>query len=119
MLQAAVAKKRSSEAANNPGRWNKWFNNQQPTGDQAESQAKIQELQEQNASQAELIKKLRSEIVRIQSNHKEESYTTQQQILQVQREMEAVELANTNLVKQLELARKLEHFAAQDLMTTL
>mmetsp|Transcript_18466 Transcript_18466/g.45767 ORF Transcript_18466/g.45767 Transcript_18466/m.45767 type:complete len:995 (-) Transcript_18466:2335-5319(-) len=117
MLQAAVAKKRSSAAANNPVRWNQWFN--KPNGDQAEFQAKIQELQEQNNSQAELVKKLKSEIVRIQSSHKEETYNKQQKIIQVQREMEAVELSNTNLVKQLELARKLEHFAAQDLTTTL
>ncbi|CAJ1942364.1 unnamed protein product [Cylindrotheca closterium] len=118
MLQAAVAKKRSSAAVNNHGRWNQWFN-KQATGDEAEFQAKVQELQEQNNSQTQLIKKLRSEIVRIQSNHKEENYTKQQQIIQVQREMEAIELQNTNLMKQLELARKLEHFAAQDLTTTL
>ncbi|KAL3932922.1 MAG: hypothetical protein SGBAC_010622 [Bacillariaceae sp.] len=117
MLQAAVAKKRSSAAANNPGRWNRWLG--KPAGDEAEAQAKNQELQEQNNTQSQLINKLKSEMVRIQSSHKEETYNKQQQIIQMQREMEAVEVHNTNLLKQLELARKLEHFAAQDLTTTL
>jgi hypothetical protein len=76
-------------------------------------------LEAEKANQADIIKTLRSEIVRIQSSHKEETYHKQQKIVQVQREMEAVEVHNTNLIKQLELARKLENFAAQDLTTTL
>jgi hypothetical protein len=76
-------------------------------------------LEAEKANQADIIKTLRSEIVRIQSSHKEETYHKQQQIVQVRREMEAVEVHNTNLIKQLELARKLENFAAQDLTTTL
>jgi hypothetical protein len=82
-------------------------------------QTRLLDLEEENLSQADIIKALRSEIVKIQSSHKEESYNDQQKVAQVRREMEAVELTNTNLLKQLDLARKLEHFSAQDLTTTL
>ena len=48
----------------------------------------------------------------IQTMFKEEAYGNQQKMQQLQKEKEAVELKNTNLMKELELARKLENFAA-------
>eukprot|EP00980_Cylindrotheca_fusiformis_P008254 scaffold1736_cov127-Cylindrotheca_fusiformis.AAC.68 len=116
-LQAAFEKKKAAAAA--PGAWKNWGLFSKGSDDRGETQARIQELEAERANQADIIKTLKSEIVRIQSNHKEETYRKQQQILQVRKEMEAIELHNTNLIKQLELARKLENFAAQEFTTSL
>ena len=112
-LQAAFEKKRASVTSPAGGwGWGGIFKG--ASEDQTESQSKLQELKDENANQADIIKTLRSEIVRLQSRHKEEIYTNQQQVLQVKRDMEAVQLKNTNLTKELELARKLERFSKEE-----
>lgn len=116
-LQAALEKKKaSSAAAANAAaggrRWlgGMWNKGSEDTGD--DPQLQVKELEEANAKQLETIKSLRSEMVKIQTMFKEEAYGNQQKMQQLQKEKEAVELKNTNLMKELGLARKLENFAA-------
>ena len=114
-LQAALQKR---NVKNNPmgsstrnffgGLFNK------PSEDEDEASVRMQELQEENNKQAEIIKNLRSEMVKMQTMFKEEAYSKQQEIQAVRKEKEAVELKNTNLMKELELARKLESLTNRD-----
>ena len=79
-----------------------------------ETDAIIGELEEENARHMETIKILRSEIVKMQATHKEEQYSIMKKIQELEYEKESVCLKNTNLVKELQLARKLGSLAAQD-----
>jgi predicted nucleic acid-binding Zn-ribbon protein len=114
-LQAAFEKKRAG-LNRDPSRWNViggLFNKASEDGN--ESDSRLQELEEENTKQLATIKNLRSEMVKIQTTFKEQAYGSQQKMQQVQKEREAIELKNTNLMKELELARKLQSIAAQDM----
>jgi chromosome segregation ATPase len=115
-LQAAFEKKRANTAAAGGG-WNVLgglFN--KASEDDDEANVCVQELEEENNKQAEIIKNLRSEMVKMQTMFKEEAYSNQQRMQLLQKEREAVDLKNTGLMKELELARKLESFATQEIM---
>lgn len=112
-LQSAVQKKKASET-NPQGGWGWGGMNVFNKNSEDQSESRLQELKDENANQADIIKTLRSEIVRLQSRHKEEIYRSQQQVVQVERDMESVELKNVNLMKELELARKLDRLSIQE-----
>jgi chromosome segregation ATPase len=79
-----------------------------------ESPERLHELEAENAKQAEIIKNLRSEMMKMQTTHKDAVYSTQQKMLELEKERDDVQLKNRNLMKELELARKLDAFAARD-----
>jgi aspartate beta-hydroxylase len=83
-------------------------------GSDGEAEARCKELEEENAEQAEIIKKLRSEIVTIQASFKEAAYHSQKRLQLIQQENDDIALKNTNLQKELVLARKLGSVAAVD-----
>jgi chromosome segregation ATPase len=127
-LQAAFEKKRAGLTRENSrwhvigGLFNKasddgntggLFNKASEDGD--ESDSRVQELEQENTKQLATIKNLRSEMVKVQTTFKEEAYGNQQKMQNLQKEREAIELKNTNLMKELELARKLASIAAQDI----
>jgi succinate dehydrogenase/fumarate reductase flavoprotein subunit len=86
------------------------------TGDETggDLQERLQELEAENASQAEVIKDLRKDMMTMQTGYKEKAYTAQQQMQEVMKERDEVLLKNKNLMKELELARKLQSFASRD-----
>lgn len=114
-LLAAVEKKRTGNAANN-GATSSWlggiFNKASETEDDAHN--RIDELEVENAKQLVEIKQLKSEMVKMQTMYKDIGYCNQQLIEQLQKENEAVELKCSNLTKELELARKLNHSMAEN-----
>jgi hypothetical protein len=75
----------------------------------------MQELEAENKRQAEMIKNLQSEMMKLQVSFKDQAYNAHLQIQELTKERDAVETKNANLVKELELARKLETFAAHDM----
>jgi hypothetical protein len=115
-LQAAMEKKKSSVPTSGAwGRIGGLFNKGSEGGSEDdEAHARIKDLEEQNTAQHETIKLLRSELVKVQAAFKEEAYHAIKKLQQLQTENQAVELKNTNLQKELELARKLQGFASQD-----
>ena len=74
---------------------------------------RMQELEAENKQQAELIKNLQSEMMKLQVSFKDQAYNAHLQIQELTKEREAVEVKNANLIRELDLARKLESFAAQ------
>jgi chromosome segregation ATPase len=114
-LQAAMEKKKASSTA--PGGWGRiggLFSKGSEGGmEDDEAQTRIKELEEANAAQHETIKLLRSELVKVQASFKEEAYNATKKLQQLHAENQAVELKNTNLQKELELARKLQGLASQ------
>merc|ERR1712124_190108 len=67
----------------------------------------ISNLEVKNSKQEMEIKALKSEMVKIQSKYKEQAYGKTQQLEQLAKEKEALEMKNINLLEELELARKL------------
>ena len=59
------------------------------------------------------IKNLKSEMVKMQTSYKEQAYSKTQACENLKKELEAIELKNTNLLKELELARKLNRTMAE------
>lgn len=120
-LQAALERKKSSVATKTEG--NKWslggflaarsLSGEVPVAD-GEYADRIEELQTENAEQAETIKMLRSEMMKMQTMYKEKAYAAQQKMHELLQRRQEVELKNTNLMKELALARKLEYAAARD-----
>ena len=116
-LQAAkVRKKQTDNSGAAGGRFGMFGGifNKPSDLDESEADVKIKELEETNATQLDTIKKLRSEIVNLQAKFKEDVYNNQKKLQQLQDENDAIDLKNTNLLKQLELARRLDSVAAQD-----
>ena len=117
-LQAAmVRKKQQTDNAGAAGSGFRMFGgifNKASDLDETEADARIKELEDTNATQLETIKKLRSEIVNLQAKFKEDAYNNQKKMQLLQDENDAIDLKNTNLLKQLELARRLDSVAAQD-----
>jgi len=67
----------------------------------------IGNLENENSKQGVEIKTLKSEMVKMQSKYKEQAYNKKQHFDQLLKEKEAIELTNANLLKELELARKM------------
>jgi chromosome segregation ATPase len=117
-LQAAMERKKAEKATDNAagrgwGRISGIFAQQNvPNVDESEAEARVRELEDQNVTQADTIKRLQSEMVKMQAGFKEEAYMAKQKMQQLRNEHEANELKNANLMKELALARKLESFAA-------
>jgi len=103
-LAAAVEKK----ATNVNGSWTfgrKLFGGSSDNDD--ETQALITKLEGENSSKEVEIKTLKSEMVKMQTNYKEQAYSQSQELEKLLKEKEAIELKNETLLKELELARKL------------
>lgn len=115
-LQAAMEKKKSvAPAGGGWGRIGGLFTKGSDGGmEDDEAQTRIKDLEEANAAQHETVKLLRSELVKVQAAFKEEAYNAIKKLQQLQAENQAVELKNTNLQKELELARKLQGLASRD-----
>lgn len=84
------------------------------TADEAggDMQERLQELQAENAQQAEVIKNLRKEMMTTLTDYKEKAYTALQQMQELVKERDDILLKNTNLKKELDLARKLQSMAS-------
>ena len=116
-LQAAMVRKQQTDNSGAAGGGFRMFGgifNKASDLDESEADAKIKELEEENSTQLETIKKLRSEIVNLQAKFKEDAYNNQKKLQQLQDENDAIDIKNTNLLKQLELARRLDSVAVQD-----
>ncbi len=85
MLQQALERKKKSEDARRNGSTVRW-----PFGGQAEEltedQKRIKELEEINGNQAEEIKQLKSELVRLKSAYNEAMYINSKRIEQLQKQ---------------------------------
>ena len=115
-LAAAVQKSASNIAATNAnGSWRlgrRIFG--MPSGeDDDETQAIINKLEGENTLKENEIKNLKSEMVKMQTSFKEQAYSKTQACENLKKELEAIELKNTNLLKELELARKLNRTMAE------
>jgi hypothetical protein len=116
-LQAAFAKKKATNASVVGNGWNVLgglFN--KGSEDEDDAQARVEDLEVENSKQAQIIKSLRSEMVKMQTMFKDQAYANQQKMHELLKDREAVELKNTNLMKELDLARKLERFASEDVI---
>jgi chromosome segregation ATPase len=121
-LQAAVQRRQALESTKGQG--SKWsvignFLGARTTSEvteDVEAQEHVQELELENAKQAEIIKHLRSEMMKMQGTFKEQVYTQEQNMQELIKERDTMASKNANLVKELQLARKLESLAAQDIM---
>ena len=102
-LAAAVQKK--ATANGNGSSWRGIFTKSSENED--ETQAMIGNLENENSKQGVEIKTLKSEMVKMQSKYKEQAYNKKQHFDQLLKEKEAIELTNANLLKELELARKM------------
>ncbi len=114
-LAAAVQKSAANaSAANANGSWRlgrRIFG--MPSGDdEDETQAIINKLEGENTLKENEIKNLKSEMVKMQTSYKEQAYSKTQACENLKKELEAIELKNTNLLKELELARKLNRTMA-------
>eukprot|EP00535_Pseudo-nitzschia_heimii_P005469 CAMPEP_0197184720 /NCGR_PEP_ID=MMETSP1423-20130617/10413_1 /TAXON_ID=476441 /ORGANISM="Pseudo-nitzschia heimii, Strain UNC1101" /LENGTH=996 /DNA_ID=CAMNT_0042635603 /DNA_START=373 /DNA_END=3363 /DNA_ORIENTATION=- len=108
-LAAAVEKKASgTSAANVNGSWRLGRRIFGMTSDgEDETQPLISKLEGENVLKQNEIKNLKSEIIRIQSRYKEQAYSKVQECEKLQNENATLEFKNENLMKELELARKL------------
>lgn len=114
-LAAAVQKKSANEtAANANGSWRlgrRIFG--MPAEGDDETQTLINKLEGENTLKENEIKNLKSEMVKMQTSYKEQAYSKTQACENLRKELEAIELKNTNLLKELELARKLNRTMAE------
>ena len=76
----------------------------------------MNKLEGENILKEQEIKTLKSEMVKMQTSYKEQAYSKTQACEKIQKEMEALELKNTNLLKELELARKLNRTISESAM---
>jgi hypothetical protein len=93
-LQAVMDKKESNEKKKN-----KWsiFQVQSVDQDASAEEIRIRTLQDRNEGLEEIIADLRSEMVKMQSAHKEDLYVKQKKIAQLEGENEALSLQNLTL----------------------
>jgi len=109
-LAAAVEKKASNvSAANVNGSWRlgRRMFGIAASDSEDETLVLMSKLEGENSLKKIEIKTLKSEMVKMQTNYKEQAYSKTQEIEKLQKEMEAIELKNANLLEELELARKL------------
>jgi len=108
-LAAAVQQKAANTSAvNTNGSWRlgrRIFGMSLDSEDEA--QALVNRLEAENSLKEIEIKTLKSEMVKMQTNFKEQAYGKTQGYEKLKKEMEAIELRNANLLKELDLARKL------------
>ena len=114
-LEAAIAKKKATAPAQGGG-WGRLGGifGGADSNDEEDPAARVKELEEINAAQLETIKSLRSEMVKMQAQHKEEAYRAQKQLREIEDENEAILRKNVNLMKELEMARTLNEAATKD-----
>ncbi|OEU13996.1 hypothetical protein FRACYDRAFT_242349 [Fragilariopsis cylindrus CCMP1102] len=104
LFLAAAVQKKATANGNGPS-WRGIFTKSSENED--ETQAMIGNLENENSKQGVEIKTLKSEMVKMQSKYKEQAYNKKQHFDQLLKEKEAIELTNANLLKELELARKM------------
>jgi chromosome segregation ATPase len=109
-LSAAVEKKKA--ATGDGTQKSSWgFFKKVPKGEE-ELKSRIEELEVENTKQSVEINRLKSEMVQMQSQFKEQSYNKDIQMEDLRKEIEAAETKSANLLKELELARKLNSMAS-------
>ena len=108
-LAAAVEKKAANISANANGSWRlgRRIFGMSAVDDEDETQVLINKLEGENYLKENEIRALKSEMVKTQTIYKEQAYSKTQAFEKLQKEMEAIELRNTNLLQELEMARKL------------
>mmetsp|Transcript_17297 Transcript_17297/g.39783 ORF Transcript_17297/g.39783 Transcript_17297/m.39783 type:complete len:968 (-) Transcript_17297:704-3607(-) len=107
-LAAAVEKKAVHvSASNSNGSWHLRRLFGQGSENEDENQGQVEKLEAENSMKETEIKKLKSEMVKIQTTFKEEAYSKAQEYEKLQKKKEELEQSNANLLKELELARKL------------
>eukprot|EP00537_Pseudo-nitzschia_pungens_P007919 CAMPEP_0172377554 /NCGR_PEP_ID=MMETSP1060-20121228/68966_1 /TAXON_ID=37318 /ORGANISM="Pseudo-nitzschia pungens, Strain cf. cingulata" /LENGTH=989 /DNA_ID=CAMNT_0013105247 /DNA_START=210 /DNA_END=3179 /DNA_ORIENTATION=+ len=107
-LAAAVEKKAVHvSASNSNGSWHLRRLFGQGSENEDENQGQVEKLEAENSMKETEIKKLKSEMVKIQTTFKEEAYSKVQEYEKLQKKKEELEQSNANLLKELELARKL------------
>jgi len=108
LFLAAAVEKKAVSAVNANGSWRlgrRIFGMSTDSDDEA--QALITKLEGENLLRENEIKTLKSEMVKMQTNYKDKAYSMTQDYDKLKKEKEAIELQNANLLKELELARKL------------
>lgn len=95
-LQAIMDKQESSKRAS-AGRWSIFSKPAQGDEDATVEEIRIKGLEEQNATLSNKTTELQSDLVKMQTSHKDEIYKKQKQILQLESENEALKLKNQAL----------------------
>jgi len=118
LFLAAAVEKKAVSAANANGSWRlgRRIFGMSSVDSEDEAQALINKLEGENILKEQEIKTLKSEMVKMQTSYKEQAYSKTQACEKIQKEMEALELKNTNLLKELELARKLNRTISESAM---
>jgi hypothetical protein len=98
-LQAVMAKKETKTMTRPRSRWSMFNTGANPSDgeDLSPEEVRIKGLEERNLGMEEIIAELRSEIVKVQTAHKEEAYSTKKKIAQLQGENDALSLKNDTL----------------------
>lgn len=120
-LAAAVEKKKIISAATNGNGSSRWDlggmfkkGGMDVPRSREDAQQRIEELEIENTKQAVELKNLKSEMVHMQSSYREKAYEKQQELGQLQKTIDAVELKCANLAKELDLARKLNQMVGKE-----
>jgi len=92
-LEAAMEKEKSGEK----GSWGIFKRNPAQTKDLSAEEVRIRVLEEQNLDFEAKIAKLNSDLVKMQTGHKDELYKTKKQIAQLEGENEVLALQNSTL----------------------
>ena len=106
-LAAAVEKKATTNINGSGSNWRLGGIFTKPSENEDDTQALISKLENENNMYEKEIKTLKSEMIKLRQKFKEEAYNKEQQFKTLQKEKEATDLTNTNLLSELELARKL------------
>jgi chromosome segregation ATPase len=116
-LAAAVEKKKATAPEKSAGNWGRLGGMFKKTSTDVEedAQARIEELEIENTKQAVEINTLKKEIYELQTTHKEELYSKEQEVALLRRANEAIGVRSANLQKELDLARKLNQSMTEDI----
>ncbi|KAL3904582.1 MAG: hypothetical protein SGARI_004864, partial [Bacillariaceae sp.] len=93
-LQAAMEKNTDKKKGN---KWNIFQQKDLEEEDATVDNIRIRTLEERNQTLEDVVTELRSEIIKIQATHKDELYSTQKRIAQLEGENEALSLQNETL----------------------
>ena len=114
-LAAAVEKKKSAAPDKPAGNWRFGGMFKKTSTDvEDDVQGRIEELEIENTKQAVEISNLKKEMYDMQTTHKEELYSKEQEVLLIRRANEALGLKSANLQKELDLARKLNQSMTEE-----
>merc|ERR1711935_451109 len=117
LFLAAAVEKKAVSSATGSGSWRFTRNIfSMASESEDETHALIIKLEGENSLKENEIKILKSEMVKMQTSYKEQAYSRTQEFEKLQKEKEAIELNNTNLLKGLELARKLNQTISESSM---